>query len=126
MHVLGETVRSGDFDITVHGFSDPEAPGEFLKPAAGRHFVSVDVEVANRTSRPHSFSFLLGFHLLDARDNQIDATFGDVKPPPPDGDIAPGQSLRGRVLFETADGTSGFRFKAQGSLTEPGALFPLR
>ena len=125
-HTLGQAVSTGGFDITVHGFKDPEAPGDFLRPMPGRHFVSVDVEVANRSSRQRSFSFLLGFHLLDAADNQLDPTFGDLMPPPPDGDIAPGRSLRGWVVFEVPDGTSGLRLRARGDLVEAGGLFPLR
>lgn len=125
LHVLGGTVRTGAFDITVHGYTDPQAPGRF-PPAPGKHFLSVDVEVANRTSASQRFSFLLGFHVIDQAGREIDAMFSDLTPPVPDGDVSPGQSLRGRVLFEVPDGATGLRFRAQGSLDESGGLFPLR
>lgn len=124
LHLLGGMVRTGGFEITVHGFTDPQAPGRF-PPRQGRHFLSVDVEVANRTTARQLFSFLIGFHLLDRAGTEIDPMFGDVTPPPPDGDFAPGQSLRGRVQFEVPDGTSGLRFRARGGLDEAGGLFPL-
>ncbi len=125
VHALGDTVRTGSFTITVHGFTDPQPPGLF-PPGPGKHFLSVDVEVANRTTVRQRFSFLLGFHLLDQTGREIDPVFSDVTPPPPDGEFTAGQSMRGRVLFEVPDGTTGVRLRARGSLDETGGLFPLR
>ena len=125
MRVVGDTVRTGGFDITVHGFTDPQVPGRF-PPGPGRHFLSVDVEVANRTTAPQRFSFLLGFHLLDQDGKEIDPMFGDVTPTAPDGDLAPGQSLRGRVLFEVPDGATDLRLRARAGLDHAGGLFLLR
>ncbi len=124
VRALGETVRTAGFDITVHGFTDPQAPGRF-PPGPGRHFLSVDVEVTNRTAARQRFSFLLGFHVLDQAGREIDPMFGDVTPPAPDGELGPGQSLRGRALFEVPDGATGLRFRARGDLDDPGAVFPL-
>jgi hypothetical protein len=126
VHTVGETARTGDFDVTVFGFKDPETPGQFLQPAPGMHFVTVDVQLTNRSSRQRSFSSLLGFRLLDGADRQFDATFADIAPAAPDGDFPPGQALRGLALFEVPDGTTGLSFRAHATLDDPGVLFALR
>jgi hypothetical protein len=125
LYATGETAPTGDFDVTVYGARDPQEPGEFLKPQPGMHFVSVDVQVANRSSRQRPFSSQLGFHLLDPADHEFDTTFGETTPQPPDGDVPPGQSLRGFVVFEIPDGTTGLRLRVQGSLTAPAVTFAL-
>jgi hypothetical protein len=122
---VGETARSGDFDVTVYGLKDPQPPGQFLRPDVGKRLVSVDVQITNKGASQQGFSGLLGFHLIDAGNNEYDMSFGEVDPPAPDGDIAPGQSLRGFVVFEVPDGAAGFRFKARGSLTTPEVQFAL-
>lgn len=126
VYAIGETARTGDFDVIVHGFKDPQPPGQFLQPAQGMHFVTVDVELVNRSSRQRSFSSLLGFRMVDGADRQFDSTFSDITPPAPDGDFPPGQTLRGLALFEVPDGTSGLRFRAHAILGEAGVLFALR
>ena len=125
-YALGETARTGDFDVTVHGFSDPQAPGQFLRPQPGMHFVSVDVQVANRTPAQQAFSSLLGFHLLAGRDREFNLTFNDITPGPPEGEIPVGQSMRGFVVFEVPDGAGDFRFRVQGSFTASDVQFTLR
>ncbi len=123
---VGETARTGDFDVTVYGFRDPEPPGQFLRPQAGMHFVSVDVQVANPMPTLQEFSSLLGFHLLDGSNRQFNLTFNDITPGPPEGAIPAGQAIRGLVVFEIPDGATGFRFQVQGSLTASEVLFTLR
>lgn len=124
-YALGETARTGDFDVTVLEFRDPQAPGPFLLPKDGDHFVSVDVHVANRTATPQTFSSLLGLHLVDGTDRQFDAALGDVSPPPPDGEVPPGGAVRGRSLFEVPDGTTGLRLRVQGRPDAQGVVFTL-
>jgi len=125
VYYMGETARTGDFDVTVLGFTDPQPPGDVLPPRVGMHYVSVDVELSNRSSRQQAFSSLLGFLLIDAVDQEFDASFGDVTPPAPDGDVAAGQTVRGLALFEVPDGTSGYRIRVRASLTVPGVDFTL-
>jgi hypothetical protein len=120
---VGETARTADFDVTVYGVKDPQPPGQFLRPSPGAHYVSVDVQVANRSATQQNFSSLLQIHLLDGSNRQFDPTFGEVAPPAPDGEVPPGQAIRGLALFEMPDGTTGLRVRVQGSLTAAGAYF---
>jgi len=122
---IGETARSEAFDVTVYGFKDPQPPGQFLQPGAGKHYVSVDVQLANRSGEQVNFSSLLQIHLLDAANRQYDSTFGEVAPPAPDGEIPPGQAVRGLTLFEVPQGTTGLKVRVQGSLTAGGVYFKL-
>lgn len=124
-YAVGETARTGNLDVTVLGFKDPQPPGPFIPPGAGNHFVSVDVQLANRGANAQGFSSLLQLHLADAADRQFNSTFGEVTPPAPDGDIAPGGTIRGMVLFAVPDGTTGLRFRVQGTLGGPAVTFAL-
>ena len=112
LYAIGDTAPTGDLEVTLHGFSDPQAPGQVLRPQPGMHFVSVDVEVANRTPAPQTFSSLLGFRLLAGRNRQFDLTFNDITPGPPEGEIPAGRAIRGLVVFEVPDGVTGFRLRA--------------
>jgi hypothetical protein len=126
--VVGQASKTSGFNITVYGFKDPQPPAsQFDTPASGDHFVSVDVQVNNPGSSQETFSSLLGFHLLDSANRQYDESFAGagVTPGPPEGQIAAGQSIRGFVVFEVPDGTTGLRFRAQGSITAAGAVWQL-
>lgn len=120
---VGDTARTGEFDVTVHGTKDPQAPGQFLRPDAGRHLVSVDVQITNTSSAQQGFSSLLNFHLTDSGNHEYDISFGEIQPSAPDGDVPPGQSLRGFVIFDVPDGAGGLRFRAQGGLSAPEVQF---
>lgn len=124
---VGSTAKTGDFDVTVFGFRDPQpAQSRFDEPKPGHHFVSVDVQVANNGTRQQRFSSLLGFSLLDGENRKYDAEFmSSLTPGPPEGEIPPGEALRGFVVFEVPDGSTGLRFRVQGSLTAAGAFFRL-
>jgi hypothetical protein len=125
-YVVGDTAKTGDFEVTVYGFKDPQAPGQFDKPAGGSHFVSVDVQVANKGSKQQVFSSVIGFHLLDNGNRQYDEQIASsVKPGPPEGQVAAGEAVRGFVVFEVPDGSKGLRLRVQGNLTASGAFFTL-
>jgi hypothetical protein len=127
-YVLGETGRSGGFGFTVLGIQDPfRTPDRVATPTSGRRYVAIDVRVTNLSeSTQESFSSPDGFHLLDAHDRQIDETIvPGVEPGAPDGKFAPGQAMRGLVIFEIPYGTSGLKLRCQGNITSAGAVFRL-
>jgi len=128
-YAVGETASTGDFEVTVYGFENPQPSGnEFVTARPGWHYVSVDVEITNPDSEDQqSFSSLFGFHLLDGENRQYDEDLFDagLEPGAPGGEIAAGQSVRGFVAFEVPDGTSGLKLRVQGSLTASGAVFDL-
>ena len=113
----------------MYGFKNPQpSKDQFDTPQAGNHFVSVDVQVMNPGSDQQTFSSLVGFHLLDSKNHQYDEelTAAGLKPGAPDGQIAGGQAIRGFVVFQVPNGTTGpLRFRAQGSITAAGAVWTL-
>ena len=125
---MGDTAPTSGLNVTVYAFKDPQPPKDSFNPSSpGDHFVSVDVQVGNPGTDQRVISSLLAFHLLDAQNRQYDEdiTNAGVSPGPPDGQIAGRQSIRGFVVFEVPDGTTGLRFRAQGSVTAAGAVFVL-
>jgi hypothetical protein len=123
---VGDTAKTGDFEVTVYAVKDPQPPAsQFDKPTTGSHYVSVDVQVANKGTQQQTFSSLVGFHLLDAANRQYDEALASLKPGPPEGQIPAGGAVRGFAVFEIPDGTAGLRLRVQGNLTASGAFFAL-
>jgi uncharacterized protein DUF4352 len=126
---VGQTAKSGDFKFTVFAFTDPTPPPSPVFTASpGSHFVTVDVEVINPSSKNRSFSAFDGFHLRDQENRQyrVDLTLTpNLNPPAPDGQIPPNGSTRGLVAFQVTDGTTKWKFRAQGGFTASGAIWKL-
>lgn len=129
LYDVGDTAETGDFEVTVFGFTDPQpSVSEFVEPSPGMRFVSVDVQITNPESKgQQTFSSLLGFHLLDDQNFQYSEDFMDagLTPGAPGGEIAAGQSIRGFVAFEVPEDASGLKLRVQGSITASGAVFNL-
>jgi hypothetical protein len=124
---IGQTALTSNFAVTVYGCADPQSPASpFDAGPARHHFVSVDVQVTNRGTTRLSFSSTGWFRLFDAQshayDESLNAGFSHSAP---DGRIAGGQSIRGLVVFDVPDGTTGLEFRAQGSSTTAGATWIL-
>ena len=125
---VGDTANTSGFKVTVYAVKNPQpAANSVFTPQTGDHFVSVDVQVTNPGSDQQAFSSLIAFHLLDAQNHQYDEdiTGAGLNPGAPDGQIAGGQSIRGFVVFQIPNGTTGLKLRVQGSLTAAGAVFTL-
>ena len=126
VYKIGDTAKTGDFEVTVYGVKNPQTTtNQFDKPAAGNRYVSVDVQIANKGSRQETFSSLIGFHLVDSANRQYDLKITTVEPKAPEGQIPAGGAIRGLAVFEVPDGTTGMRLRVQGNLTASGAFFTL-
>ena|SRR5438128_2726911 len=128
LYKFGETAQTGGLDVTVYGAKDPQPPtNQFSTPTAGSHYVAADVQITNPTTSQVAFSSLIAFHLLDSVNRQYNESItSGVTPGAPDGEIAGGQSIRGFVVFEVPDGTTGLKLSVQGGLTAAGAVFSLQ
>jgi len=126
-YTVGQSAKTGGMDVTVYAFKNPYPPtNDAFNAPAGQQYVTVDVQVTNPDSKSQPFSSLIGFHLLDSANRQYDETIvPGLSPSAPDGQIGPGQSIRGYAAFEVPAGTSGLRFRTQGSLTATGAVWTL-
>src|SRR5690625_2581913 len=64
--VVGDLVELGDWQVQVHAVTDPlESSNEFVQPAEGNRFVSIDVEVTNLGDGPETVSSMLCFEIMD-------------------------------------------------------------
>jgi hypothetical protein len=123
---VGDTARSAGWKVTLFGFKDPlDAPPDH-PPDPGDHYVSVDLQITNPSSKDVSFNVHGAFQLLDSANHQYGDTFLVwLDPGEPIGGIDAGQSLRGNVAFEVPDGTTGLRLRVRGDETAAGAVFAL-
>ena len=104
----------------------PPAAGPSAQPAAGIHFVSVDVGVVNTATLPETWTSTISLHLLDAAGHKHAVTPTDITPPVPGGVIQKGGTMRGLAVFAVPNATTvGLHLLVQGSTTATGVTFKL-
>ena len=106
---VGDTIRTGDFEITVVGYSFSDG-ADFFTPDSGNVFYLIDVAIVNTGSRTESISSLLMFDLRDADGFSISTSFGAmaVSRTGLDGAVLPGRVIRGELGFEVPRDSTGF------------------
>lgn len=118
---VGDVVALGDYQLTVNGVVDPQEPvSEFLSPAEGMRWVSIDVTVENTSAEPAPFSSLLSFELQDADAFTYTQALTDVEPQAPDGEIPAGGKKRGFMVYEVPAEASGLTLLFTGDLLSTG------
>jgi hypothetical protein len=126
VYAIGQTARTGDFDVTLHQVQDPFAPtNEFETPQAGNRFVAVEVEVRNTGSERAPMSTLLGAELTDSMSRPWNVALAGTDLPQLDGEVGPGEARRGWIVFEVAQDATELRLRIKGNLTAAGSLFEL-
>jgi hypothetical protein len=122
---VGDIIELGDLALTVHGVTFPTGD-EFTQPDEGQRFVVVDVAVENRTDSAQSISSLLQMQLKDATGQVYDvdlmaqvASGGSS----PDGELAPGETLRGQVGFQVPVDSTDLVFVFDGDVFGAGKVF---
>lgn len=124
---IGETAHTSDFDVVVHAVEDPFTPANQFEPApqAGHRFVAVEAQVTNTTDEQRTFSSLAGTEVTDHMDRSWDIALAGLDRPQLDGDVPPGGSRRGWMVFEVADDATDLHVRIKGSFTATGSLFAL-
>ena len=122
---VGDIVEIGDFTITVNGVSSP-AGDDFSKPDEGNKFVVVDVTVENKTTEPAAISSMLQMSLKDQTGQTYDvdifasaASGGST----PDGELAPGEKMRGQVGYQVPVDATGLVFVFDADVFGAGKVF---
>jgi hypothetical protein len=119
---VGDEVKLGDWRVKVWGVQDPlPPPSEFEQPAAGNRYVAVDTEVFNDSKTPQSVSSIACFELQDAANKSYNMTIVTGAPNPPDGEIAPGQSRRGTLVYEVPTTSTGLKLVFKCDLFSTGS-----
>lgn len=116
--VVGNAIEVGDLTLVVLGWR--VSPGsEFNQPSEGNQFVIVDTLLVNRGQEPASLSTLFQMTLNDSAGQSYDLDISamiDAAVGSPDGELSPGERLRGAVGFQTPAGASGLQFAFDGTL----------
>jgi hypothetical protein len=124
-HEVGEPIAVGELGLTVHGVSSPEGT-QFAKPAEGNRFVVVELSIANNGDEAANLSTLLQMKLKDAGGRQygpdlLAATAADGAAP--EGELAPGETVRGPVGFQVPAEAEGLAFVFDGDIFGAGKVF---
>jgi hypothetical protein len=122
---LGAPIPVGDLTLTVNGMSSPEG-SQFSQPAEGKRFLVVDLSITNSGSQAANVSTMLQMKLKDASGRQYTldllattAAGGAA----PEGELAPGETVRGPVGFQVPSDASGLLFVFDGNVFGAGKTF---
>ena len=99
---VGDIISMGDVVMVVLGWDNP--PGDdFSKPDEGNVFVAVELILVNQTDSSTSVSSILQMELKDDTHQRYDVDFMAsmaIDESSPDGEISPGERIRGKVGFQ--------------------------
>ena len=121
----GDVVDIGDFILVVNSV-ETSSGSDFVKPAEGNEFVIVDLTVENKLDESVVVSSLLQMSLKDATGQKYDvnilaSTAGGASTL--DGELAPGEKLRGQVGFEVPSDAEGLVFVFDPNIIGTGRAF---
>ena len=122
---VGDGIDLGTLNISVNAVQYP-AGSEYNKPIAGHKFLVVDLTIVNKGAAAVSFLSITQTSLKDSDGRQYWATLmasAAAGGSPPDGDIAPGETVRGQVGFQVPENASGFIFVFEAHAWEEGKVF---
>lgn len=109
---IGDVIAIGSTTITVNEITYP-AGDQFNKPKAGYKFLVVDLTIENKSDKAVNISTMLQMALKDTTGQKYDVDFmanlasGGSSP---DGEISPGEKLRGQVGFQIPENATGLVF----------------
>jgi hypothetical protein len=122
---LGEAISAGDVTLTVNTVETPEGD-QFSKPKDGNRFVVVDLTVQNTAQKAAHLSSLAQMSLKDAAgwkytlDLLATTAAGGS---PPEGELAAGEKLRGKVGFQVPEDATGLVFVFDADVFGSGKVF---
>ena len=104
---VGEAVKLGDAQLTIHGFKDPFTSDRVQATAAeGSRYVTIDAEVKNLANEPRPVSAFAQFELRDADGKKFEPSSVNANLPALGGPTPPGGSQRGAGIFEVPNGST--------------------
>lgn len=122
---VGDVVSIGDNVLVVLGWENVPA-SDFSAPDAGKKFVAVELLIVNKSQSSMSISTLLQMSMKDSTSQKYDVDFmastaiggGSL-----DGELAPGEKLRGKVGFQIPENAQGLQFVFDASVFGTGKVF---
>ncbi len=105
---VGDQVKLGDWTVVVNGVTDPYTPSDsFDAPDPGKRDVVVDATVTNGSSSSQTVSSIACFTLQDSTAQEYDETIVTGVAKSPDGEVGPGQSVRGSIAYQVPTTATG-------------------
>lgn len=122
---VGDIVAIGDSVMTVLGWEN--IPGDdFSKPDAGKKFVAVELLIVNNSQSAISVSTLMQMSMKDNTGQKYDVDFmasTATNGSSVDGELAPGEKVRGEIGFQIPETAQGLQFVFDDSLFGTGKVF---
>ena len=122
---VGDVIAMGTTNITINEVLYP-AGDQFNQPNAGFKFLVVDITIENLSATAISVSTLLQMSVKDSSSQKYDvdlmasvASGGTT----PDGELAPGEKLRGQVGFQVPANATGLVFVFDADVWGSGKVF---
>lgn len=122
---VGDAVKIGDSVLMVIGWNEVEGD-QFNKPDSGNKFIAVDLLIVNTSSSSAYISSLLQASLKDDTGQKYDVDLlasSAAKKDGPDGELAPGERVRGTVGFQVPQDAKGLQFVFDASVFGIGKVF---
>jgi hypothetical protein len=122
---VGDIVQIGDTVMVVLGW-EASSCNEFTKPDAGKQFVLVDMLLVNQGESSTSISSMLQMSLKDETDQRYTVDFGASmvsERDSPDGELAPGERVRGTVGFQVPKEADELTFVFDADVFGSGKVF---
>ncbi len=122
---IGELIEMGTTLLTVNEVTNPVGD-QFNKPDVGNKFLVVDLTIENKGATSLALSTLLQMSLKDssgrkyAVDFMASAASGGSSP---DGEVSPGEKLRGQVGFQVPENADGLVFVFDADVWGAGKVF---
>lgn len=122
---VGDVISSGDTILTVLGWED--VPGnDFTTPEEGNKFISVEAIIVNQSEETISISTIIQMQLKDGLNQVYDVDFlastvidsGGL-----DGELAAGESVRGKVGFQVPVESSDLQLTYTAGLFDTSKVF---
>lgn len=122
---VGDIVSIGDNVLVILGWENTPA-NDFSKPEEGKKFVAVELLLVNKSQSPISVSSMLQMNMKDDTSQKYAVDFmattainaGSV-----DGELAPGEKVRGKIGFQISDNAKGLQFVFDASIFGTGKVF---
>lgn len=122
---VGDVVSIGDHVLVVLGWENVQ-PSDFSKPDPGKKFVAVELLLVNNSQSAISVSTLLQMSMKDDTGQKYDVDFmasTAIGGASVDGELAPGEKVRGKVGFQIAENATGLQFVFDASVFGSGKVF---
>lgn len=123
-YAVGDVVSVGDSVLVVLGWSIVPST-DFVKPDAGNQFVAVDMLLVNQGKKSASISSLLQMSLRDGTAQKYTVDFSAttaLSGTSVDGELAPGERVRGKAGFQVPERVQGLQFVFDASLFSTGKV----